>query len=94
MIQRIGFWCQRFREARLRDAFPEIGDPHLRRVARAVASLPPLHHEVFRLARAEGLTTDQIAQRLGLSRRQARRHFVFALVMLCRSVERQQRKGW
>lgn len=94
MIQLIGSLHQRLCEARLRDAFPQIKDPHLRRLARAVASLPPLHHEVFRLARVEGLTTDQIAQRLDLSRRQARRHFVGALVMLWRSVERQQRKGW
>jgi DNA-directed RNA polymerase specialized sigma24 family protein len=94
MIQRIAIWHQRIREARLRDAFPEVEDPHLRRMHRAVASLPGLHHEVFRLARFEGLTTDDIAARLGLSKRQAHRHFVYALLMLVRSMERQEREGW
>lgn len=94
MIQRIAMWQQRRREARLRDAFPEIEDQKMRRMHRAVASLPALHHEVFRLARFEDLTTDEIAVRLGLSKRQARRHFVYALVMLVRSMERQEREGW
>jgi DNA-directed RNA polymerase specialized sigma24 family protein len=94
MIQRIASWRQRIRESRLRDAFPAIENPDLRRLARAVHSLPPLHHEVFRLARFENLTTDEIAARLGLSQRQANRHFVAALGMLMRSVERQERNGW
>lgn len=94
MIQRIALWQQRRREARLRHAFPEIEDSKMRRMHRAVASLPALHHEVFRLARVEDLTTDEIAVRLGLSKRQARRHFVYALVMLVRSMERQERDGW
>ncbi|MDE8652548.1 RNA polymerase sigma factor [Novosphingobium album (ex Liu et al. 2023)] len=94
MIQCIALWHQRIRENRLRDAFPEVEDPELRRLHRAVASLPALHHEVFRLARFEDLTTDEIAARLGLSRRQARRHFVYALVMLMRSMERQKRERW
>ncbi len=94
MIQRIASWQQRVREARLRDAFPEIEDPELRRVARAVRSLPALHYTVFWLARFENLSTDQIAKRLDLSKRQAHRHFVGALTMIARSVERQERKGW
>lgn len=94
MIQRIGMWHQRIREARMRDAFPEIADPGLRRLARAVASLPALHREVFRLVRFEGLSTDQIAEHLDLSKRQARRHFVGALTMISRSVRRQERNGW
>lgn len=94
MIQRIALWHQRIREARLRDAFPEIEDPKMRRMHRAVASLPDLHHEVFRLARFEDLTTEEIATRLGLSKRQARRHFQYALVMLTRSMERQEQLGW
>jgi DNA-directed RNA polymerase specialized sigma24 family protein len=94
MIQRIALWRQRRKEARLRDAFPEIEDPELRRLHRAVASLPAVHHEVFRLARFEHLTDDEIAVRLGLSKRQARRHFIYALVMLMRSMERQKRAGW
>jgi RNA polymerase sigma factor (sigma-70 family) len=94
MIQRIALWHQHIREARLRDAFPEIEDPKLRRLHRAVASLPALHREVFQLARFEDLTTDEIAVRLGLSKRQAHRHFVYAIVMLTRSMERQERKGW
>ena len=94
MIQRIALWRQRIRENRLRDAFPQIEDPELRRLHRAVASLPPLHQEVFRLARFDDLTTDEIAVRLGLSKRQAHRHFVYALVMLMRSMERQKREGW
>ncbi|WP_285020389.1 sigma factor-like helix-turn-helix DNA-binding protein [Novosphingobium sp. fls2-241-R2A-195] len=94
MIQRIAVWCLRRKEARLRDAFPEIEDQRMRRMHRAVASLPALHREVFLLARFEDLTTDEIAVRLGLSRRQARKHFVYALVMLVRSMDRQDREGW
>ena len=94
MIQRIALWQQRRKEARLRDAFPEVEDPKMRRMHRAMASLPALHREVFRLARVEDLSTDEIAKRLGLSRRQARRHFVYALVMLVRSMDRQERDGW
>lgn len=94
MIQRIALWQQRRKEARLREAFPEIEDPKMRRMHRAVASLPALHREVFRLARVEDLSTDEIAVRLGLSKRQARRHFVYALVMLVRSMDRQERDGW
>lgn len=94
MIQRIAMWQQRRKEARLRDAFQEIEDPTMRRMHRAVASLPALHREVFRLARAEDLSTEEIAGRLGLSKRQARRHFVYALVMLMRSMDRQEQEGW
>lgn len=94
MIQRIAFWHQRIREARLRGAFPEIENPELRRVARAVRSLPALHYTVFWLARFENLSTDEIAERLDLSKRQAHRHLVGALTMMARSVERQERNGW
>lgn len=94
MIQIIAALHQRVREARLRDAFPEIEDNYTRQLVRAMASLPRLHWSVLSLATGEGLSPDQIAERLDLSRRQSKRHLEAAFAMVLQSVERQKRKGW
>jgi len=94
MIRHLVFLHQRIREAFLQHAYADIEDVRLRRLARAIASLPDRQHEVFRLARFDNLTTYGIAQRLGISEAEARAEFVIALTLVTASVERQRRKGW
>jgi len=94
MIRHLVFLHQHVRELFLKNASPEIADPDLRRLARALASLPDRQHEVFRLARFEGLRRDAIARRLGISEDAANEQLVLALQMIGRSVRRQKRKGW
>lgn len=85
---------QRVREFLLRRRFAGIEDPTLRRLSLAVASLPDRQHEVFRLARFEGLFPHQIAQRMGISEAQAFDELSHAIGMVGASVRRQERKGW
>ena len=94
MNRHLAFLHQHVRELFLKNAAPEIADPHLRRLARAIASLPDRQHEVFRLARFEGLRRDAIARRLGISDEAAGEQLVLTLQMIGRSVRRQRRKGW
>jgi DNA-directed RNA polymerase specialized sigma24 family protein len=94
MIRNLVFLHQHVRELFLRNCSPEIADPDLRRLARAIASLPDRQHEVFRLARFEGLRPQAIAAHLGISEDVAHRELVLALQMIGRSVRRQKRKGW
>ena len=94
MIWHIYLLEQRIREAFLRDAFPEYEQPELRRLARAVYSLPYLTNAVFCLARFEDLTYPQIAERLGISVRRAEIEFGRAIGLIVRSRNRQERKGW
>lgn len=49
---------------------------------KAIGSLPPRRREIFLLSRTEGLTYEEIAQRLGISRSTVREHIVEALVFL------------
>lgn len=85
---------QRIREAFLRDAFSEYEDPELRRLARAVYSLPGLPYKVFCLMRFDGLTYEEIAERLHISPQRAQREMGRAMTLIIRSKKRQQRKGW
>jgi len=94
MIRHLAFLHQHLRELFLEGCAPDIADPDLRRLARAVASLPDRQHEVFRLARFEGLRPEAIAHRLGISEAAANEDLVLALQMIGRSVRRQRRKGW
>ncbi|MET1755684.1 sigma factor-like helix-turn-helix DNA-binding protein [Novosphingobium sp. RD2P27] len=94
MIRHLAFLHQHVRELFLKNCSPEIADPDLRRLARAVASLPDRQHEVFRLARFEGLRPEVIACRLSISQDAANRELVLTLQMIGRSVRRQKRKGW
>lgn len=94
MIRALPFLHARAREAFLRDAFPEIDNPYLRRLARAIEALPDRQHEVFRLARFEGLTHLQIARRLGITEAKVSERFVLALEIIGRSVHRQERRRW
>ncbi|MGV1793375.1 sigma-70 family RNA polymerase sigma factor [Rhizobium lusitanum] len=58
----------------------------LRRVLQAVASLPPKRREVFVLNKFEGLSYDEIAARLGVSRNTVISHIVIALADLDRKI--------
>ncbi len=66
MIWHIYLLEQRIREAFLRDAFPEYEQPELRRLARAVRSLPWLPRAVFHLIRFEGKKPLRIGGNLDL----------------------------
>ena len=94
MIRHLAFLHQHVRELFLKNCSPDIADPDLRRLARAIASLPDRQHEVFRLARFEGLRAEAIAYRLSISEDVANRELVLTLQMIGRSVRRQKRKGW
>lgn len=85
---------QRVREAFLRDAFSEYEDPELRRLARAVYSLPWLPKNVFGMLRYDGLTYEQIAEKLRISPRRVQTEVGQAMALIIRSRDRQQRKGW
>jgi len=60
----------------------------LRRVLQAVASLPPKRREVFVLNKFEGMTYDEIAARLAVSRNTVISHIVIALADLDRKIGR------
>ncbi|MEW9855744.1 RNA polymerase sigma factor [Novosphingobium sp. M1R2S20] len=94
MIRHLAFLHQHVRELFLKNCSPDISDPNLRRLARALASLPDRQYEVFRLARFEGLRPQAIAAHFGISEDAASRELVLALQMIGRSVRRQKRKGW
>jgi DNA-directed RNA polymerase specialized sigma24 family protein len=94
MIRHLLFLHQHVRELFLKNCSPDIADPDLRRLARALASLPDRQHEVFCLVRFEGLRCDAIASRFGISEDAANEELVLALQMISRSVRRQKRKGW
>lgn len=85
---------QRVREAFLRNAFPEYEQPELRRLARAIYSLPYLPNRAFCLWRFEGLRYEQIAERMGISVRRVEKELGCAMGMIVRSRDRQERKGW
>ena len=85
---------QRVREAFLRDAFSEYEDPELRRLARAVYSLPGLTYKVFCLMRFDGLTYEQIAEQLHIGPQRVQNEMGRAMTLIIRSQKRQQRKGW
>lgn len=94
MIRPLIFLHQRIREAFLKGSYPEIADPDLRRLARAIASLPRRQYEVFCLARFEGLRPHVIAWRLGISSAAATQELALTLQMITRSVRRQQNRAW
>jgi len=94
MIRHLAFLHQHVRELFLKNCSLDIADPDLRRLARALSSLPHRQHEVFRLVHYEGLRRDAIASRLGISEDAANAELVLALQMISRSVRRQKRKGW
>jgi len=80
-----------WRRLRAQFRYRDIEHPHLRRLARAIDSLPDDLHEIFRLARFEDLAMDEIAERLGLSEEEAGRHLTRARVLVTMDAARQQR---
>lgn len=52
------------------------------RIRKAIGKLPPRTHEIFRLSRYRGLTNDEIAQRLNLSKRTVETQISNALKIL------------
>ncbi|GAM05570.1 RNA polymerase sigma factor [Novosphingobium sp. MBES04] len=94
MMRRFYQLEQAIREAFLRDAFPEYEDPQVRRVARAVHSLPRFHRQLFCLVRYDCWSYDEIAARFDISVRRVEIEMGRAIAMLGRSLDRQKRKGW
>jgi RNA polymerase sigma-70 factor (ECF subfamily) len=54
----------------------------LRRLLQAIADLPPRRREAFVLNRIEGLTYDEVAERMGISRNTVITQIVAALAEL------------
>ncbi len=91
MMRRFYQLEQAIRETFLRDAFPECGDPQVRRVARAVHSLPRFHRQLFCLVRYAYV---EIAARFGISVCRVEIEMGRAIAMLSQSLDQQRRKGW
>jgi DNA-directed RNA polymerase specialized sigma24 family protein len=64
------------------------------RVKRAASMLRPLQRRVLSLSAGEGLASDEIARRMGLTAERVDRLLVEALVSLHRALERQERPWW
>lgn len=60
----------------------------LQRLVQAIDSLPPRCRECFVLSRFEGLATDMIAARMGISRNMVEKHLRHALAFCARSIGR------
>ena len=71
---------------------PRPPDPG--RIEKAASRLSAIEREVLFLSAKEGLPTDEIATRLGLSSEAAERHLADALYNLDRLLERQDRPWW
>jgi DNA-directed RNA polymerase specialized sigma24 family protein len=80
-----------WRRLRARFRFHDIEDAHLRRLARAIESLPDPLHDIYCLRRFEGLAIGEIAEQLGLSEAQAWRQLARAMVLVSRDAARQER---
>lgn len=66
----------------------------LRRLRRALAKLDPRTREAFLLHRTEGLSYDEIGERLGISPEAVERHVADALYRLAVRMERYERPWW
>ena len=64
------------------------------RIHRAARKLRPVEREVLVLSSREGLSSQQVAERLGISAKAAERLLAAALVKLDRALERQERPWW
>ena len=68
--------------------------PALERIERAAARLRPIEREVLVLAAREGLTSAEIAVRLGITPDRAGRLLASALANLDRALERHGQRWW
>ena len=64
------------------------------RLEKAAASLRPLEREVLILSAGEGLSNEDVAERLGMMTDAAERLLANALCKLDRALERQERPWW
>ena len=66
----------------------------LRRLERAIRTVPRRTREVFLAHRLDDMSYAEIAQRTGLSVRQVERHMARAIYWLCREVDRGPLRWW
>ncbi|HRQ65845.1 MAG TPA: sigma-70 family RNA polymerase sigma factor [Xanthomonadaceae bacterium] len=64
-----------------------IAREELERVRQAIAAMPPRPREILVLARMEGYSHREIADRLGISPKTVENHLTRGLAMLARSLE-------
>jgi RNA polymerase sigma factor (sigma-70 family) len=66
----------------------------LRRLERAIRTVPRRTREIFLAHRLDDMSYAEIAQRTGLSVREVERHMARAIYRLCREVDREPRRWW
>jgi RNA polymerase sigma-70 factor (ECF subfamily) len=66
----------------------------LRRLDRAIRTVPRRTREIFLARRLDQLSYAEIAERTGLSVRQVERHMARAINRLCREVDRERLRWW
>ena len=66
----------------------------LRRLERAIRTVPRRTREVFLAHRLDDMSYAEIAQRTGLSVRQVERHMARAIHRLCKEVDRGPLRWW
>ena len=66
----------------------------LRRLERAIRTVPRRTREIFLAHRLDGMSYAQIAQRTGLSVRQVERHMARTIYRLCTEVDREPLRWW
>ncbi|HEX8443493.1 MAG TPA: sigma factor-like helix-turn-helix DNA-binding protein [Allosphingosinicella sp.] len=70
------------------------GTPGLDQIEKGASRLRPTERDVLFLSAREGLSYDEIAERLGISSEEARGHLADALYRLDRELEREARPWW
>lgn len=72
----------------------DIDPLHFEQLDRAFIRLRPKHQEMILLARVDGLTYAEIAERLGITMGEVERRMAGAIYSLDRALERQERPWW
>ena len=72
----------------------DMDDAALRRLERAVRKLTPMQRDVLALARVDGLTYAEIADRLGITPAKVERHLADALYRIDRYLDPSVRPWW
>lgn len=72
----------------------DIGPVRLEQLERAFKRRRPKHRELILLARVDGLTYAEIAERLGIGVNEVERRMAKAIYSLDKALDRQERPWW